>query len=403
MSFQNFHLSEAVVHGVQSMGFLEPTAVQVRAFPAVLSGRDVLACAPTGTGKTAAFSLPVLTRLGKHCGKIRALVVEPTRELAAQVETALRDFSRFTDLEIAVVYGGVGYVEQRGLLKSGVDVLVATPGRLLDHVEQKSVTLSDLEVLVLDEMDKMLDMGFLPQVQRILQMCPSKRQTLLFSATLPPEVERLTSTLLNDPLIIQVGTHRSPAETITHAFYPVAMDQKFELLEALLDKTNFDSVLVFVRTKDAADRVAARLKAANHSVAVLHSNRTQAQRLEALEGFKNARYEVMVATDIASRGIDVAGVSHVINYDVPLHPEDYVHRIGRTGRAQTVGEALTIITAEDVDQVAAIERFIGQRVERKTLEGFSYRFTTLLPSHSGALPNVGLSRRKKRSPFGRRR
>jgi ATP-dependent RNA helicase RhlE len=402
MSFQNFGLSEAVLHGIQSMGFLEPTAVQVRAFPAVMSGRDVLACAPTGTGKTAAFSLPVLTRLGRHKERVRALVLEPTRELAAQVETALRDFARFTDLEAAVVYGGVGYGEQRELLKSGVDILVATPGRLLDHLQQGSVELSHLEVLVLDEMDKMLDMGFLPQVRSVMELCPQHRQTLLFSATLPPEVERLANSLLRDPIVIQVGRQRSPAETVSHAFYPVAMDQKFELLEALLERTNYDSVLIFVRTKDAADRVAARLKAANHAVAVLHSNKTQAQRLEALEGFKNARYEVMVATDIASRGIDVAGVSHVINYDVPQHPEDYVHRIGRTGRAQTVGEAFTIITAEDLDYVAAIERFIGQRVKREVLENFDYHFTTLLPQFSAGAAH-GTLRRKKRTPFGKRR
>jgi ATP-dependent RNA helicase RhlE len=402
MSFQNFGLSEAVLHGIQSMGFLEPTAVQVRAFPAVMSGRDVLACAPTGTGKTAAFSLPVLTRLGRHKERVRVLVLEPTRELAAQVETALRDFARFTDLEAAVVYGGVRYGEQRELLKSGVDILVATPGRLLDHLQQGSVELSHLEVLVLDEMDKMLDMGFLPQVRRVMELCPQHRQTLLFSATLPPEVERLANSLLRDPVVIQVGRQRSPAETVSHAFYPVAMDQKFELLEALLERTNYDSVLIFVRTKDAADRVAARLKAANHAVAVLHSNKTQAQRLEALEGFKNARYEVMVATDIASRGIDVAGVSHVINYDVPQHPEDYVHRIGRTGRAQTVGEAFTVITAEDLDYVAAIERFIGQRVKREVLENFDYHFTTLLPQFSAGAAH-GTLRRKKRTPFGKRR
>jgi len=402
MSFKNFNLPEPLLHGIQSMGFLEPTAVQVRAIPAVLSGKDVLACAPTGTGKTAAFALPVLCRLGKHADRVRALVLEPTRELAAQVETAIRDFARFTDLEAAVVYGGVGYGEQRELLRNGVDVLVATPGRLLDHLQQGFANLSSLEVLVLDEMDKMLDMGFLPQIRRVLQMCPARRQTLFFSATLPPEVERLASTFLSDPLVIQVGRPRSPAETVSHAFYPVAMDQKFELLEALLERINYNSALIFVRTKDTADRLAARLKAANHSVAVLHSNKTQAQRLEALDGFKNHKYEVMVATDIASRGIDVAGVSHVINYDVPQHPQDYVHRIGRTGRAQMVGEALTIITAEDLDHVAAIERFIGQSVQRLKLENFHYHFTALLPEFSTGGTNLFL-RRKKRTPFGKRR
>jgi len=376
MSFWELGLSEDVIHGVQSMGYVDPTPIQLRAAPIVLAGRDIIGSAQTGTGKTAAFALPILTRLQKH-GGLRCLVLEPTRELAAQVETAFRDYARFSDLEIGVVYGGVGFGKQRESIKSGIDVLVATPGRLLDLMEQRVVSLNTLTILVLDEVDRMLDMGFMPQVRRIVEKCPKERQTLFFSATLPPEIESLTKWVLRDPEVIEIGARRSPAETVNHALYPVARDQKFDLLLALLEKTNFDSVLVFSRTKDGADRITAKLKEANHSVAVLHSNRTQNERMDALDGFKRGKYEVMVATDIASRGIDIAGVSHVINYDVPQHAEDYVHRIGRTGRAQTVGDAFTLMTGEDVDEVNKIEHFIGQKIARLKLEGFDYLYTAL--------------------------
>jgi len=358
------------------MGYVDPTPIQLRAAPIVLAGRDIIGSAQTGTGKTAAFALPILTRLQKH-GGLRCLVLEPTRELAAQVETAFRDYARFSDLEIGVVYGGVGFGKQRESIKSGIDVLVATPGRLLDLMEQRVVSLNTLTILVLDEVDRMLDMGFMPQVRRIVEKCPKERQTLFFSATLPPEIESLTKWVLRDPEVIEIGARRSPAETVNHALYPVARDQKFDLLLALLEKTNFDSVLVFSRTKDGADRITAKLKEANHSVAVLHSNRTQNERMDALDGFKRGKYEVMVATDIASRGIDIAGVSHVINYDVPQHAEDYVHRIGRTGRAQTVGDAFTLMTGEDVDEVNKIEHFIGQKIALLKLEGFDYLYTAL--------------------------
>ena len=363
------------------MGYIDPTPIQLRAFPVVLSGRDLIGSAQTGTGKTAAFGLPVLSKLGKH-GACRCLVLEPTRELAAQVETAFRDFSRFTDLRVGLIHGGVGYGNQREELKRGMDVMVATPGRLLDHMEQGTISLNDISILVLDEVDRMLDMGFMPQVRRIVEKCPKERQTLFFSATLPPEIESLTKWVLRDPEIIEIGARRSPAETITHAFYPVAKDQKFDLLVALLERTNFDSALIFCRTKHGADKIAARLKSTNHSVAVLHSNRTQRERVEALEGFKTGKYEVMVATDIAARGIDVAGVSHVINYDVPQHPEDYVHRIGRTGRAEKVGDAFTLITGEELDAVRAIERFIGAKIPRLKLDNFPYLYTALFNEES---------------------
>ncbi len=377
MSFQNLGLSDAVVHGVQRMGYVDPSPIQLRAIPIILSGRDLIASAQTGTGKTAAFGLPVLSRLDSPRTLPRCLILEPTRELAMQVETAFRDFGRFMHLEVALIYGGVGYGKQKETLKNGCDVIAATPGRLLDHIEQGTVDLNSLEVLILDEVDRMLDMGFLPDVRRIVERCPKERQTLLFSATVPEEIGRLASWCLRNPERIEIGARRSPAETVNHALYPVAVAQKFDLLLALLQRTEFESVLIFCRTKEGADRIARQLKLEKHSVAVLHSNRTQNERVEALEGFKNGRYEVMVATDIAARGIDIAGVSHVINYDVPQHPEDYVHRIGRTGRAQNEGDAFTIMTAEELPHVKDIERFIGQKVPRLKLDQFDYVYSAV--------------------------
>ncbi len=401
MSFLEFGLTEEIIHGVQSMGYIEPSPIQERAIPVALSGRDIIASAQTGTGKTAAFGLPMLTKLGKHQAKRpRALVLEPTRELAAQVDESFRLFTRFNDLQIALLYGGVGYGKQKDALKTGVDVVVATPGRLIDHLEQKTVDLSGIEMLVLDEVDRMLDMGFLPQVRRIVEKLPKERQTLFFSATIPPEIEALTKWVVRDPEIIEIGARRTPAETITHALYPVARDQKFDLLLAILERTNYESVLVFCRTKMGADSIAARLIGAKHSVAVLHSNRSQKEREEALAGFKSGKYEVMVATDIAARGIDVAGVSHVINYDVPEHAEDYVHRIGRTGRAEAEGDAFTIFVAEEQDHVTAIERYINTKIERKKLEGFPYLYTALFASEFPGAPPRPV-RRKPSS--GRRR
>ncbi len=377
MSFQDLGLSEPVLHGVQRMGYVDPSPIQLRAIPAVLSGRDLIASAQTGTGKTAAFALPILTKLGDPKNYPRCLVLEPTRELAMQVETAFRDYSRFLHGGVTVLYGGVGYGKQRDELVAGADVVVATPGRLLDFCQQGDLKLDRIEILVLDEVDRMLDMGFLPDVRKIIEKCPKERQTLLFSATVPEEIERLSTWCLRDPDKIEIGARRSPAETVTHAIYPVAADQKFDLLLALLAQTNFESVLIFSRTKEGADRIARKLKDEKHSVAVLHSNRTQGERIDALEGFKSGKYEVMVATDIAARGIDIAGVSHVINYDVPQHPEDYVHRIGRTGRAEAEGDAFTIMTAEELPHVKDIERFIGQKVPRTKLEGFAYKYSAV--------------------------
>jgi len=371
MSFKALNLSEPVLRGVQAAGYLDFTPIQLRAIPLVLAGGDVIGSAQTGTGKTAAFALPIIERLGAH-GKTRVLALEPTRELAAQVETAFRDFARFTDLRTVAVFGGVGYGNQRKEISRGVDIIAATPGRLMDYLKAGTISLRDINTLVLDEVDHMLDMGFLPVVKDIISRCPRERQTLLFSATVPPEIQAIASFALRNPTRIEVGVSRTVNESVSHALYPVGFAQKFDLLVALLEKTEFDSVLVFSRTKHGADKIARRLKAANHSVAVLHANRSQNQRIEALEGFKSGKYEVMVATDIAARGIDVAGVSHVINYDVPEKPEDYVHRIGRTGRAQAVGDAFTLVTPENEKDIRDIQRFIGAKIPELKLAGFVY-------------------------------
>jgi ATP-dependent RNA helicase RhlE len=352
--------------------------IQLRAIPLILKKQDVIGSAQTGTGKTAAFALPILSLLENHdpAGP-RVLVLEPTRELAAQVETAFRDLARFTDLDVTVLYGGVGYGKQMTDLKRGMDIIAATPGRLLDHIERGSCKLDRIQFLVLDEADRMLDMGFLPDVRRIVDRCPRHRHTSLFSATIPAEIETLIRWAMKKPETIEIGARRSPAETVTHVVYPVADDQKSDLLLALLTHIKYDSAIIFCRTKHRADRVARLLKTKNHAVAVLHSNRTQKEREQALKGFRDGRFEVLVATDIAARGLDVADVSHVVNYDVPQHPEDYVHRIGRTGRANTAGEAFTLMVAEDRQHMTAIERFISRAIERVKLEGFDYNYTAL--------------------------
>jgi ATP-dependent RNA helicase RhlE len=375
-AFTALGLSDALAYGVQQMGYLEPTPIQKQAIPQVLAGRDVIGSAQTGTGKTAAFALPIIQRLNTH-GELRCLILEPTRELALQVEEAFQKFAKFTDLRVTIVYGGVGYGKQTEDLKRGMDILAATPGRLLDHLEQRNCSLEKIDILVLDEVDRMLDMGFLPDVKRIVAKCPKDRQTLFFTATLPAELEQLASWALRDPVKVEIGRNRSPAETIAHGFYPVVATQKFELLQLLLEQTDFKSVLIFCRTRMGADRIAERLQRKGHTVGVMHSDRNQRERIEALDGFKTGRYEVLVATDIAARGLDIAGVSHVINYDVPENAEDYVHRIGRTGRAQNTGDAFTLVTEEDVRDARSIERYMGVTVERKKIEGFPYIYSAL--------------------------
>jgi ATP-dependent RNA helicase RhlE len=377
MPFSSLGLSNAMVDGVKAMGYLEPTPIQLRAIPLILAGQDVIGSAQTGTGKTAAFALPILSKLANHAPQPRVLILEPTRELAAQVETAFRDFARFTNLRAAVLYGGVGYGKQMDALRDGVDVIIATPGRLLDHLGRGTCRLDHVKYLVLDEADRMLDMGFLPDVRRIVDQCPRERHTSLFSATIPVQIETLIKWAMKNPQTIEIGMRRSPAETVKHVIYPVAEDQKSDLLRELLERVNYESVIIFCRTKHRADRIAGLLKRNNHAVAVLHSNRTQREREDALKGFRNGRFELLVATDIAARGLDIADVSHVINYDVPQHPEDYIHRIGRTGRAENTGDAFTLMVAEDGQHVHAIERFIGKKIERVKLENFNYKYTAL--------------------------
>lgn len=375
--FSQLGLSDPIAFAVAEMGYTEPTPIQAQAIPVILAGKDVIGSAQTGTGKTAAFALPLMNRLGAHQKKTRCLVLEPTRELALQVEEAFQKYAKYTDLTVTVVYGGVGYGKQRDDLARGVDVIAATPGRLLDHLEQGTASLEGVEVLVLDEVDRMLDMGFLPDVKRIIQRCPKARQTLFFSATMPPELAQLSSWALREPVEIKIGQRRSAAETVSHAFYPVVAPQKFDLLIELLRRTEFKSIIIFTRTKMGADRIAHRLQAEKHTVGVIHSDRSQRERVEALQGFKDGRFEVLVATDIAARGLDIAGVSHVINYDVPENAEDYVHRIGRTGRAQATGDAFTLVTEDDVRDARSIERFIGATIERKKIENFPYIYSAL--------------------------
>src|SRR5208282_864698 len=297
MAFSKLGLAPAIVDGVKAMGYVEPTPIQLRAIPLVLAGRDVIGSAQTGTGKTAAFALPILSKLGQHAPGPRALILEPTRELASQVETAIRDFARFTNLRAAVFYGGVGYGRQMDALRAGIDIIIATPGRLLDHIERGTCKLDHIKYLVLDEADRMLDMGFLPDVRRIVDRCPRERHTSLFSATIPPQIETLIQWAMRSPETIEIGARRTPAETVKHVIYPVSDSQKSDLLLELLKRVNFNSVLIFCRTKHGADRVVGLLKRNNHAVAVLHSNRTQKEREQALRGFRDGRFEVLVATD----------------------------------------------------------------------------------------------------------
>ncbi|MDE2682177.1 MAG: DEAD/DEAH box helicase [Verrucomicrobiota bacterium] len=378
MPFNKLGLSKPVLDGVKAMGWTDPSPIQLRAIPLLLEGTDVIGSAQTGTGKTAAFVLPIISKLSKDSGKTSVLILEPTRELASQVEIAVRDYARFTGHSVAVIYGGVGYGKQVDALKSGVDIIVATPGRLLDLMQQGTAKLGNISHVVLDEADRMLDMGFLPDVRRILDKCPRDRVTALFSATIPPAIETLISWAMREPETIEIGMRRSPADTIKHVIYPVAEKQKNELLFELLQRVDYDSVIIFCRTKYGADRVGAELKCQNHAVAILHSNRTQSDREKSLSGFRDGKYKVLVATDIASRGLDITNVSHVINYDVPQHPEDYVHRIGRTGRAEATGDAFTLMVAEDVQHIDAVERFIGRPIERIKLDDFKYTYTTIL-------------------------
>ena len=399
-AFSKIGLNDQLAFSVAEKGYENPTPIQAQSIPLILEGRDVIGSAQTGTGKTAAFALPILQKLGSH-GKMRCLVLEPTRELALQVEEAFQEYSKFTDLTTTIIYGGVGYGKQREDLKRGVDICAATPGRLLDLLEDGTTHLDDIEILVLDEVDRMLDMGFLPDVKRIVQRCAKNRQTLFFTATIPPEIASLASWALRNPVEVKIGVQRKPAETVSHAFYPVVGSQKFDLLLELMRRTDFQSVLIFTRTRMGADRIARRLQREKHTVAVMHSDRSQRERVEALQGFKSGKFEVLVATDIAARGLDIAGVSHVINYDVPENAEDYVHRIGRTGRAQTTGDAFTLVTEDDVRNARSIERYIGAEIKREQISDFDYIYSALFDA--AALAEAAPVKPKSRLMRGMRR
>jgi ATP-dependent RNA helicase RhlE len=379
MSFESFQLNNDIMTGVRELGYTDPTPIQEQAIPPVMLGRDVIGLAQTGTGKTAAFVLPVLHRLmtGRR-GIVRALVVSPTRELAEQTHTAFADLGKFTGLHSAAIYGGVGASQQNRILQSGVDIIVACPGRLVDFLWQGTIDLSKLEILVIDEADRMFDMGFLPDIRNILNCIMNKRQTLLFSATMPPVIRKLVNEILDNPVTVQIGTTR-PATTVSHVFFPVAQQRKPALLKELLRKTETDSVLVFTRTKHGAERIAGQLKQSGFHVAALQGNMSQYERQAALDDFRSGQAKILVATDIAARGIDVLTISHVINYDMPDEIDAYTHRIGRTGRIGKTGEAFTLVTAEDNAMIRDIEKLLNTKIERRTLEGFDYTAPEVKP------------------------
>jgi ATP-dependent RNA helicase RhlE len=377
MSFSVLGLDAKILRAVTESGYTEPTPIQTAAIPPILAGHDLIGIAQTGTGKTAAFTLPILTKLAALPPNPRRgtklLVLAPTRELAVQIEENVRNYAKHLALTMATVFGGVGEQPQIRALRAGTDIIIACPGRLLDLMGQRTADFSQLKFLVLDEADRMLDMGFLPSIRKLVQQLPKQRQTLMFSATLSREIEALTHEFQRQPKIIQIGRRANPAETVTQFVYEVPRHLKTALLLHLLRDPGMDSVLVFSRMKHSADRLARQLEQQGVHCAALHSNRSQNQRLRALKDFKDGAVRVLVATDIAARGIDVDGISHVVNYDFPMHSEDYIHRIGRTGRANAIGDAISFVTHEDLGELRALERFIGRGIVRKKAEGFDYQ------------------------------
>jgi ATP-dependent RNA helicase RhlE len=370
MSFEQFNLHSSITAGVKALGYDTPTPIQREAIPPVMEGRDVMGLAQTGTGKTAAFVLPILQRLlpGSQ-GKVRALILGPTRELTEQTHQAIGQMGRSTRIRSAAVYGGVGMQPQLNALRRGVDMVAACPGRLMDHIRRGTIDLSRVEVLVLDEADQMFDMGFLPEIRKILKHLPRKRQTLLFSATMPPDIKKLAGEILHDPVRVQIG-HTAPAEGVAHTFYPVATQSKDALLRSILDTTQTAAVLVFTRTKRRSKNLARLLEESGYEAAALHGNLSQSNRRKAMDGFRSGRYKILVATDVAARGIDVRGVSHVINYDIPGTVDAYTHRIGRTGRASDTGDAFTFVCQEDQGLLRAITHLLGDRNKYRVMERF---------------------------------
>ena len=375
MSFNALNLDARILRAIAEAGYTEPTPIQSAAIPQILGNHDLIGIAQTGTGKTAAFTLPILTKLMAATGRgrgTRVLVLAPTRELVVQIEENIRAYGKHLSLRVATVFGGVGETPQIRALREGMEIIVATPGRLLDLMGRRCADFSGLEFLVLDEADRMLDMGFLPSIRQIVRSLPKQRQTLLFSATLSREIEALTHEFQHSPKLVQIGRRSNPAETVTQWAYEIPRSRKVALLVHLLGEPTMNMVLVFVRMKHSADRLARQLESHGIATATLHSNRSQAQRLRALRDFKSGAVRVLVATDIAARGIDVDGISHVVNFDFPMHAEDYVHRIGRTGRAQAIGDAISFVTPEDHGELRSLERFIGRGLVRKHAEGFDY-------------------------------
>ncbi|HJU68904.1 MAG TPA: DEAD/DEAH box helicase [Gemmatimonadaceae bacterium] len=371
-AFEQLGLAPELIDAIRDAGYREPTPIQAQAIPLALKGRDLIGLAQTGTGKTAAFTLPIVQRLLGGPRRLRALILTPTRELAAQVRESFEKYGRHSGLRVAEIFGGVALGPQETALRRGVDVVVATPGRLIDHLERQNLVFDDLEVLVLDEADRMLDMGFAPQINQIVRDVPPYRQTLLFSATMPPEVEALARKYLRKPLVVQVGLRTQAVDTVAHAVYPVPRERKSALLAELLKRPEMDSVLVFTRTKHGADRLVRHLERAGIEASAMHADKSQSQRMQALEGFREGKIRVLVATDIAQRGLDIAGISHVINYDVPQKPEDYVHRIGRTGRAAATGDAFTFMSPDEIGMVRTIERVLGTPIPRISVPGYDF-------------------------------
>lgn len=409
MRFKDFDLNPVLLPAIKREGFETPTPIQAEAIPAAIEGRDIIGTAQTGTGKTAAFILPILNRLlTGRLHRVRALIVTPTRELAQQIQDMTRTFKKDTRIRCSTIYGGVNQNPQIKALKSGVEIIAACPGRLLDHIEHGRANLTGVEVLVLDEGDRMLDMGFLPDVRKILKYVPVKRQTMLFSATFPREVEKLAKATLHDPVRIAIGLAK-PVYTVTHALYPVPQHLKSRLLFRILEHTDTESVLVFTRTKHRARRLARQLDKAGYRTTSLHGNRSQNQRQKALKGFRRGLYQIMVATDIAARGLDIAAVSHVINFDMPDTADAYIHRIGRTGRAEKTGDAFTLCTPKDRTMVRTLEKVMEQELPRKKIDDFNYdvkphRNQTpggTYPKKKGSRPKKS-GKRKRRNHQGRK-
>ena len=395
MNFKDLGLCNNLLKAIEELGYEKATPIQIKAIPSILEGKDIIGSAQTGTGKTAAFALPTLHRLKNHCS-CRALALAPTRELAIQIQENFYKYGKYLGLKLALLYGGVKYGKQLEELKNEPDIVIATPGRLIDHLQQGNLSLKNIEVLILDEVDRMLDMGFVEDVTKIIQKTPKSRQTLLFSATIPDAVIRLSKWALNNPVEAKIDIKISAAETVSHALYPVPAIQKFDLLIALLKKISFESLIIFFQTRRGTDKISRWLIEHGQDVRVLHSDLKQRDRIGALQDFKDGKVKILSATDVASRGLDISNVTHVINYDVPQHSEDYVHRIGRTGRARTEGEAFTLCKPEEIPLVESIEKLLGNSLPRKFLDDFSYR-----ENQESLVPAVASVSKKRNRGFGR--